>query len=98
MDQWVVKKAMMHAQTESEKESEDKDDDDNVSQTSRKSNKSDSKVGWNGLLEVAVLQSRRNLLRILLPNDCSSYILLQLWFAFQGLLLWVSTLIQSTIK
>jgi hypothetical protein len=49
-DQWAVKKAMMHAQTESEKESEDKDDDDNASQTSRKSNKSDTKVGWNGLI------------------------------------------------
>jgi hypothetical protein len=41
---------MMHAQSESEKESEDKDNDDNASQTLRKSNKSDSKVGWNGLI------------------------------------------------
>jgi hypothetical protein len=47
---------------------------------------------------IAVLQSRRNLLRILSPNECSSYTLHWLWFAFQGLLLWLSTLIQSTIK
>jgi hypothetical protein len=33
-DQWAVKKAMMHAQAESDKESEDKDDNENASQTS----------------------------------------------------------------
>jgi hypothetical protein len=45
-----VKKAMMHAQSKSEKESEDKEEDDNASQTLRKLNKSDSKVGWNKLI------------------------------------------------
>jgi hypothetical protein len=45
-DQWAVKKAMMHAQTELDKESKDKDSDDNASQTSHKSNKStDCKKG-----------------------------------------------------
>jgi hypothetical protein len=33
-DQWAVKKAMMHAQAESEKESDDKEDDDNASKAS----------------------------------------------------------------
>jgi hypothetical protein len=31
------------------KESKDKEDDNNASQTSRKSNKSDNKIGWNSL-------------------------------------------------
>jgi hypothetical protein len=48
-DQWAVKKAMMHAQAESEKESDDKEDDNNVSQALRKSNKSDTISKWNGL-------------------------------------------------
>jgi hypothetical protein len=47
-DQWAVKKAMMHAQAESEKESEDKDDDEKASQTSRKLNKSDTKMDGTG--------------------------------------------------
>jgi hypothetical protein len=41
---------MMHAQSESEKESEDKDEDDNASQSSRKSNKSNTKIGWSSLI------------------------------------------------
>jgi hypothetical protein len=45
-----VKKAMMHAQAESEKETNDKEDDDNVSQASRKSNKSETISKWNGLI------------------------------------------------
>jgi hypothetical protein len=49
-DQWAVKKVMMHAQSKSEKESEDKDEDNNVSQTSWKSNKSNTKIGWNSLI------------------------------------------------
>jgi hypothetical protein len=49
-DLWAVKKALMHAQSESEKESEDKNEDDNASQSSRKSNKSDTKIGWNNLI------------------------------------------------
>jgi hypothetical protein len=49
-DQWAVKKAMMHAQFELEKESEDKDEDDNASQSLRKSNKSDTKIGWSSLI------------------------------------------------
>jgi hypothetical protein len=49
-DQWAVKKAMMHAQSKSEKESEDKDEDVNASQSSRKSNKSNTKIGWNSLI------------------------------------------------
>jgi hypothetical protein len=40
---------MMHAQSESEKESEDKDEDGNMSQSSRKSNKSNTKIGWSSL-------------------------------------------------
>jgi hypothetical protein len=46
-DQWAVKKAMMHAQSESEKETEDKDEDNNASQ---KSHKRDTKVGWSNLI------------------------------------------------
>jgi hypothetical protein len=49
-DQWAVKKAMMHAQSELEKESEDKDEDNNASQSSRKSNKSDTNIGWSSLI------------------------------------------------
>jgi hypothetical protein len=49
-DQWAVKKAMMHAQSELEKESEDKIEDDDASQSSRKSNKSDTKIGWSNLI------------------------------------------------
>jgi hypothetical protein len=49
-DQWAVKKAMMHAQAESEKESNDKEDDDNASQASWKSNKSETISKWNGLI------------------------------------------------
>jgi hypothetical protein len=49
-DLWAVKKAMMHAQSESEKESDDKDEDDNTSQSSRKLNKSNTKIGWNSLI------------------------------------------------
>jgi hypothetical protein len=49
-DQWAVKKAMMHAQSESEKESEDKNEDDDTSQSLRKSNKSDTKIGLNNLI------------------------------------------------
>jgi hypothetical protein len=41
---------MMHAQAESEKESDDKEDDDNASQASRKSNKSETILKWNGLI------------------------------------------------
>jgi hypothetical protein len=49
-DQWAVKKAMMHAQSESEKESENKEEDDGASQSSRKSNKSGTKIGWSSLI------------------------------------------------
>jgi hypothetical protein len=49
-DEWAVKKAMMHAQAESEKESEEKDNNDNSSQTSRRSNKSNSQREWNNLI------------------------------------------------
>jgi hypothetical protein len=49
-DQWAVKKAMIHVQSESEKESEDKEKDNNVSQTLQKSNKSNTKIGWKSLL------------------------------------------------
>jgi hypothetical protein len=49
-DQWAVKKAMMHAQAESEKESDEKEDDDNASQASRKLNKGDTISNWNGLI------------------------------------------------
>jgi hypothetical protein len=49
-DQWAVKKAMMHAQSETEKESENKEEDDNASQSSRKSNKSNTKIGWSSLI------------------------------------------------
>jgi hypothetical protein len=49
-DEWAVKKAMMHAQAESEKESNEKDDDDNTSQSSRRSNKSDKEREWNNLI------------------------------------------------
>jgi hypothetical protein len=48
--QWAVKKAMMHAQSETEKESENKEDDDNASQSSRESNKSNTKIGWSSLI------------------------------------------------
>jgi hypothetical protein len=51
-DEWAMGSEegyMMHAQSELEKESEDKDEDDNASQASRRSNKSDTKEGWNGL-------------------------------------------------
>jgi hypothetical protein len=41
---------MMHAQSESEKESKDKDEDDNASQSSCKSNKSNTKIGWSSLI------------------------------------------------
>jgi hypothetical protein len=50
-DQWAVKKAMMHAPSELEKESEDKDKDDNASQSSRKSTKSNTKIGWSSLIK-----------------------------------------------
>jgi hypothetical protein len=43
-DQCAVKKAMMHAQSKSERESEDKDEEDNASQSSRKLNKSNTKM------------------------------------------------------
>jgi hypothetical protein len=56
-DQRAVKKAMMHAQSEPEKESEDKDEDENTSQTSHKSIKSDSKVGWNGLRAFTIMEN-----------------------------------------
>jgi hypothetical protein len=49
-DQWAVKKAMMHAQAESEKESDDKEDDNNASQASQKSNKSETISKWSGLI------------------------------------------------
>jgi hypothetical protein len=45
-----VKKAMMHAQAESEKESKEKEDNDNASQASRRSNKSDKQREWNNLI------------------------------------------------
>jgi hypothetical protein len=45
-DEWAVKKAMMHAQAESEKESDEKEDDDNAGQASRRSNKSDKQREW----------------------------------------------------
>jgi hypothetical protein len=49
-DEWAVKKAMMHAQDESEKETEEKDDDDNASQALRRSNKNDKQREWNNLI------------------------------------------------
>jgi hypothetical protein len=49
-DQWAVKKAMMHAQSETEKESENKEEDDDASQSLRKSKKSDTKIGWSSLI------------------------------------------------
>jgi recombination DNA repair RAD52 pathway protein len=49
-DQWAVKKAMMHAQSETKKESENKEEDDDASQSSHKSNKSDTKIGWSSLI------------------------------------------------
>jgi hypothetical protein len=49
-DKWAVKKAMMHAQAESEKETEEKDGNDNASQASRRSNKSDKQREWNNLI------------------------------------------------
>jgi hypothetical protein len=49
-DERAVKKAMMHAQAESEKETEEKDDDDNTSQASRRSNKSNKQREWNNLI------------------------------------------------
>jgi hypothetical protein len=51
-DEWAVKKAMMHAQAESEKESEEKDDDNNLCQASRRSNKSKKQREWNKLIIV----------------------------------------------
>jgi hypothetical protein len=45
-----VKKAMMHAQAQSEKESVEKYDDDNASQALRRSNKSDKQREWNNLI------------------------------------------------
>jgi hypothetical protein len=45
-----VKKAMMHAQAESEKESEERDDDDNASQAWQRSNKSNKQREWNNLI------------------------------------------------
>jgi hypothetical protein len=47
---WAVKKAMMHAQSETEKESENKEEDDDASQSLRKSNQSDTKIGWSSLI------------------------------------------------
>jgi hypothetical protein len=49
-DKWAVKKAMMHAQAESEKESDEKDDNDNTSQALRRSNKSGKQREWNNLI------------------------------------------------
>jgi uncharacterized protein YdaU (DUF1376 family) len=49
-DEWAVKKAMMHAQAESEKETKEKDDDDNASQALRRSNKNDKQREWNNLI------------------------------------------------
>jgi hypothetical protein len=49
-DQWAVKKAMMHAQSEMEKESKNKEEVDDASQSLRKSNKSDTKIGWSSLI------------------------------------------------
>jgi hypothetical protein len=49
-DEWVVKKAMMHAQAEPEKESEEKDDDKIASQASWRSNKSNKQREWNNLI------------------------------------------------
>jgi hypothetical protein len=46
-DEWAVKKAMMHAQTKSEKESKEKDDDNNASQALQRSNKSNKQREWN---------------------------------------------------
>jgi hypothetical protein len=40
----------MHAQAESEKETKEKDDNDNASQTSQRSNKSDTEREWNNLI------------------------------------------------
>jgi hypothetical protein len=49
-DEWAWKKAMMHAQAESDKETKEKDDDDNASQALRRSNKSDKHREWNNLI------------------------------------------------
>jgi hypothetical protein len=49
-DEWAVKKAMMHAQAESEKETKEKGDDDNASQTSWRSNKNNKQREWNNLI------------------------------------------------
>jgi hypothetical protein len=45
-----VKKAMMHAQAETEKKSEEKDDDNNASQAPQRSNKSNKQREWNNLI------------------------------------------------
>jgi hypothetical protein len=49
-DEGAVKKAMMHAQAESEKETEEKDDDNNTSQASQRSNKNNKQRIWNNLI------------------------------------------------
>jgi hypothetical protein len=49
-DEWAVKKAMMHAQAESEKESDEKDDKDKASQASPRLNKSNKQREWNNLI------------------------------------------------